>query len=292
MAFEMRGEFLFSEWLYGALLYLYPQKFRTVYGQQMRLTFRDACRVAYRLNGAGGLLALWLPTLLDLFKSALEERARQGEITMSKARLIALAGPLTILVGSVWLVASIGDLVLRIGLGGSETFWDLFVALWFIPFFLSFVPLLFALIGTRLRFHPSAGVLGSLGLALSVAGCAGVIVSVLASILLSSVAPEIDQPNGVNYAAVVCLLSIRIGYMLFGIDALRYRLLSRWNLLPLLLGSTVVLSLPFDWFGVPAFLPLQWATPFLHFATTGACWVLLGIAMMDQRREPQPTAAI
>jgi hypothetical protein len=38
------------------------------------------------------MLALWLPTLLDLFKSALEQRARQGEITMSKERLMASAG--------------------------------------------------------------------------------------------------------------------------------------------------------------------------------------------------------
>ena len=288
----MRGKFLVSERLYGALLYLYPKKFRAFYGQQMRLTFRDACRVTYHRNGLDGLLALWLPTLLDLFKSALEERARQGELTMSKARLIALAGPLTILVGSVWLVPSIGEPVLRIGPARAEKFWDLFLAFWSFFFFLSFVPLLFALIGTRLRFHQSAGVLGRLGLALSVAGCAGVIVSVLATILLSGVAPEIDQPSWVNYAAVVCLLSIRIGYILFGIDALRYRLLPRWNLLPLLLGSTVVFSLPFDWFGVPAFLPLQWVTPFLHFVLTGTCWVLLGIALMDQRPEPQPTATV
>jgi len=248
----------------------------------------DARRFAYRQNGAGGLLALWLPTLLDLFKSALEERARQGELIMSKARMIALAGPLTILVGSVWLVAAIGDFILRTGLASAETF----VAFWSIPFFLSFVPMLFALIGTRLRFHQSAGVPGRLGLALSVAGCAGVIVSVLAHLLLSGVAPEVEQRTWVSYAAVVCLLSIRIGYILFGVDALRYRLLPRWNLLPLLLGSTVVLSLPLDWFGVPAFLPSQWATPFLHFAISGACWVLLGIAMMDQRRETQLTAAI
>ena len=186
----MRGELLISERLYGVLLYLYPKTFRTAYGQQMRMAFRDACRVAYHQNGAGGLLALWLPTLLDLLKSALEERARQGEITMSKARLITLAGPLTILVGSMWVVVSLSDLVLRIGLGGDEKFWDLFVAFLSIPFFLSFIPLLFALIGTRLRYHPSAGVLGKLGLALSVAGCAGVIIAVLANILLGSVLPE------------------------------------------------------------------------------------------------------
>jgi hypothetical protein len=44
-------------------------------------------------------------------------------------------------------------------------------------------------------------------------------------------------------------------------------------------------------FGVPALLPSQLATPNLLFAITGACWVLLGIALMDQRHEPQPTAA-
>ena len=283
----MPGRLLVSERLYAALLHLYPEKFRTAYGQQMCLTFRDACQVAYRQNGAVGLLALWLPTLLDLFKSALEERARQGEITMSKERLIALAGPLTILVGSMWVVTSIGDFIFQTGLASDEAF----VVFWAIPFFLSFVPLLFALIGTRLRFHQSAGVLGRLGLALSVAGCAGVIVSVLANLLLSRGAPEGDPRPWVSYAAVVCMLSIRIGYMLFGVDTLRYRLLPRWNLLPLLLGSTLVLSLPFDWFGVPALLPLQWATPFLHFAITGACWVLLGIAMMNQRRGSQLTAA-
>ena len=284
----MRGELPVSERLYGALLFLYPKQFRAAYAQQMRLSFRDACRAAYRQNGAGGLLALWLPTLLDLFKSALEERARQGEIAMSKTRLIALAGPLTILIGSMWLVASIGDFAFRRGLAGDEAFLG-FIS---IPFFLSFVPMLFALIGTRLRFHLSAGVLGRLGLALSVAGCAGVIVSVLAHLLLSGVAPEVEQRTWVNYAALVCFLSIRIGCILFGVDALRYQLLPCWNLLPLLLGATVVLSLPFDWFGVPAFLPSEWATPFLHFAITGTCWVLLGIAMLDQRHQPQSAGAI
>src|SRR5262245_6366468 len=100
---------LFSERLYKLLLHVYPKKVRAAYGQQMSLTFRDACRVAYRRKGAGGLVALWLPTLLDLFRSALEERARQGEITLSKARLITLAGPLTILVGALWVSASVGE---------------------------------------------------------------------------------------------------------------------------------------------------------------------------------------
>jgi hypothetical protein len=282
----MRGKLLVSEQLYGALLSLYPKKFRVAYGQQMRLTFRDACRVAYHRNGAGGLLALWLPTLFDLFKSALEERARQGEITMSKERLIALAGPLTILVGSMWMGASIGEFVLLAGLASADTFWDAF---WFFPVFLSFIPMLFALIGSRLRFHQAASGLGRLGLVLSVAGCAGMIVFVLASMLLGVVAPESEQDVWPDYVMAVCILSLTIGYILFGVDALRYRLLPRWNLLPLLVGClTVVFLFAPEWFAVPSYHPLQLAASFLHFAITGACWILLGIVIIEQRQEPQP----
>jgi hypothetical protein len=285
----MRGELLVSERLYGVLLYLYPKQFRAAYGQHMRLTFRDACRAAYRQNGAGGLLALWLPTLLDLVKSALEEQARQGAITMSKARLIGLAGPLTILIGSMWIVASIGEMVILIEPASADTFWDAF---WLFPVFLSFVPMLFALIGTRLRFHPSAGILGRLGLVLSVAGCTGMIVFVLASILLGVAAPQVEQVVWPDYIMAICLLSLTIGYMLFGVDALRYRLLPRWNLLPLLVGLTVVFRLAPEWFDLPPYHPWQLTAYFLYFAITGVCWVLLGRAMLEQRREPQPTAAI
>lgn len=290
----MRGELLISERLYTALLHLYPKEFRAIYGQQMRLTFREACRVAYHRNGAGGLLALWLPTLFDLFKSALEERARQGEISMSKARLISWAGPLTILVGSIWLVEFIGDIVLRFGQVEEERYWDLFLAFWSFAFILSFVPLLFALMGARLRFHPYASTLGRLGLALSVTGGAGVIVSMLAHLLLSAIAPdpEVREVPWAGYAAVASFWSIWIGYILFGVDALRYRLLPRWNLLPGLLGATIVLSFGFEWFGVPALLPLQWATPSLFISINGACLVLIGIVLMDQRRETQLTSTI
>lgn len=284
----MRAVFRLSEWLYGVLLRLYPKRFRTAYGQQMRQTFRDACRVAYRQNGGGGVLALWLPTLLDLVKSALEERAQQGEITMFKARLVTLAGPLTMLVGVLWLMACVGDFVFRLGAEGNEAFLGLVA----IPFFFSFFPLLFALIGIRQRFHPVVGSLGRVGLALSVAGGAGVLVSVLTNILLSGLVPEAGPHLWANYAAVFCVLSIRVGFILFGVDMQRYHMLPRWNWLPLLLGLTVVLSLPLDWFGVPAFLPAQWATPYLHFAVSGVCWLLFGLTLLGPGRAPQATAAV
>ncbi len=290
----MRCELMVSERLYAALLILYPKEFRSAYAQQMRLTFRDACRTTHQQNGFGGLLALWLPTLLDLFKSALEERARQGEITVSKARLISLAGPLTILVGSIWLVQFIGTLLLRLGQVWEERYWDLFLSSWSFAFILSFVPLLFALTGIRLRFHQSTSTLGSLGLALSVAGGTGVIVSMLAKLLLDAMAPEpeVGAVPWVGFAAVASFWSVWIGYILFGVDAARYKLLPRWNLVPGLLGATIVLSFGIEWFGVPALISSQWTSPLLFISINGAFLVMFGISILDQRQKSEPTAAI
>jgi hypothetical protein len=286
--FEVRGAILVSGWLYRALLHLYPQEFRLAYSRQMRLTFGDACRAAYARYGVAGLAGFWLPTLLDLFKSALEERARGGEIGMSKERWITLAGPLTILVGSLWLAASIGEMAILVEPANADTFWDVF---WIFPVLLSFIPLLFALIGTRLRFYPSAGLPGRLGLALSAAGCAGLLGFVLMSILLGVIAPEVEQVTWPDYVIAACFLILMLGYILFGVDALRYKLLPRWNLLPILLGAAVVFRIAPDWLGLSSYHPLLLAFYALHFALTGACWVLLGIALLERSQEPQPTAA-
>jgi len=286
----MSGRLLISEQLYEVLLYLYPKKFRAAYSLQMRLTFRDACRVAYRQNGGGGLLALWLPTLLDLFKSALEERVRQGEIIMSKERLITLAGPFTIVIGLLWVLASIGEFVLLVGLGSPDSFWDIF---WFFPVLLSFLLMIPTFIGTRLRYIQSVSSLGRLGLILSVAGCVGMCVFLLVGIVLGAFG--IEQETWPNYVIAACFLTPMIGHILFGIDTLRYRLLPRWNVMPLLVGLPSILlivpSLLIDG-STPHRFELTLITTFLRFALTGACWVLLGIALMDQRREPQLTATI
>jgi hypothetical protein len=286
----MRGKFLVSEWLYAALLYLYPTEFRTAYDQQMRLTFRDACWAAYQRNGVGGLLALWLPTLLDLLKSALEERARQGEIIMLKERFIELAGPLTIIVGVLMMGGPIGDLVWLVE--PSEPVWEFFH--FSLPA-VSFVLMLPAFLATRLRYQENAGGLGRLGLILSVAGSGGMSSIVLASFLLSALQPVPLRLNWLNLVVAICALSILIGHILFGIDALRYKLFPRWNAMPLLVGLTIpVLSI------LPTIIAsalgldryhLDVTIVSLYSAITGVWWMLMGIAMMGQSREPQPAAA-
>jgi hypothetical protein len=288
---EMRGELPVSERLYAALLHLYPKQFRVTYGQQMRLTFRDACRVVYRQNGAGGLLALWLPTVLDLLKSALEERARQGEIVMLKERWIALAGPLTMLVGALMLLGPISDLVQLVRPPYTEALWEFFH---FRTATVSLAVMLPAFVGMWLRYKESAGRLGRLGLILNVAGCVTFCLALSADFLLD-VLQLLEHPTGPNYAMAASIMSILIGHVLFGIDALRYKLLPRWNAMPLLVGLTTPLlgvlsvimesALRIDRYQVE----LTIAT--LQSATVGLCWVLLGVALMGQKQAHEAVAA-
>ena len=286
----MRGKLPVSERLYESLLYLYPKKFRAVYGQQMRLTFRDACRVAYRRNGVGGLVAFWLPTLLDLFKSALEERTHQGEFTMSKERLMTLAGPLTIIVGLLWVLASIGEFVLLVGLGSPDSFWDVF---WLFPVMLSFILMVPAFILTRLHYQGAAGGIGRLGLALNVAGCLGMCIFLLVGFILGAFGIELH--TWPNYVIAVCFMTPMIGHFLFGIDVLRNKLLPRRNVMPLLVGLPSILLIVPDILidrSTPHQFELTLIITFSRFALTGTCWVLLGIALMDPRQGHEPASAI
>lgn len=204
-----------------------------------------------------------------------------------KTRLALGASLLAILVGLLWLASAAGDLVQQSGLLRDE-FLIGFVA---VPMYASFVLMLFAVIGTRQRYQAVSSPPGRLGLGLSLIGCAGLIVALLGSILLGTTAPDLAQGSWVNVSALACFLAVHSGYILFGVDALRLRLLPRWNLAPLLLGSSAVLGFTSSWFGVPSFLPQEWALPSLHLAVTGLCWLMLGFSMMEPRHSSRTTPA-
>jgi hypothetical protein len=64
------------ESLYRLLLFVYPSRFRRVYGQQMALTFRDCCRDALQQGSKLTLVGLWCTVLYDLITSACSEHAK------------------------------------------------------------------------------------------------------------------------------------------------------------------------------------------------------------------------
>jgi len=151
-----------------------------------------------------------------------------------------------------------------------------------------------AYVGTWLRYKESAGRLGRLGLILNVAGCVTFCLALSADFLLD-ILQLLEHPTGPNYAMAASIMSILIGHVLFGIDALRYKLLPRWNAMPLLVGLTTPLlgvlsvimesALRIDHYQVE----LTIAT--LQSATVGLCWVLMGVALMGQKQAHEAVAA-
>lgn len=76
---------------YRLLLWGYPAPFRGEYGGQMAQVFRDGCLKAYRQRGVPGLLKLWAFTLIDWFKTVIEERFNR-RTEMTREKFIRLSG--------------------------------------------------------------------------------------------------------------------------------------------------------------------------------------------------------
>lgn len=208
---------------------------------------------------------------------------------MLKGPLIASAGPLTIVVGALILVGPISDLVQLVRPPYTETLWEIFH---FQTAAMSVAVMLPAFIGTWLRYKAAAGGLGRLGLILNVAGCGTFCLALSAEFLLD-VLQLLEHPTGPNYAMAASIVSILIGHILFGIDALRYKLLPRWNAMPLLVGSLffpLTMPLLFVESNSPEYFALELTIASLQAATIGLCWVLIGIALMGRR--PAHVAAV
>lgn len=88
---------------FAGLLRLYPREYRQVYGAHMAQLFADCSREAAAHSSAAALLALWASTLLDVCKTALEERIKEvwtmnAEKLQRRASLLLLAGAALMLV--------------------------------------------------------------------------------------------------------------------------------------------------------------------------------------------------
>jgi hypothetical protein len=88
-----------SQKVFVRLLRLYPREYREAFGPPMAQLFKDCSREALSTRGTIGLITLWLATLPDLFKTALEETFK--EIThMSKEKFFRM-GRWAFLLGAV-----------------------------------------------------------------------------------------------------------------------------------------------------------------------------------------------
>jgi hypothetical protein len=90
--------------VYRVLLAFYPARFKRDYGPHMAQVFRDSCLKTYRQSGPPGMLSLWALTLLDWFKTVIEEQMNRGtEVTRNK--FIRLSGWAMVLAAVILLLS-------------------------------------------------------------------------------------------------------------------------------------------------------------------------------------------
>ena len=219
-----------SIWVYRGLMYAFPRGFRQEYGDAMVQLFRDMCL----RGGKTSLAAVWGQTLLDYAVTLVSEHVNRG-VEMTRSKWIQLSG---------WGMASSGFLfLLGMMAANRPTYSQYNAASWPIdPFFNSYGTVILAIsllllaagmAGLLARFGNQAGVLGKIGL---VVGTVSGLASAVGAVGLGIVDSE---PWWSLF--FVGFMTVNLGLTLFGISCLRRRLFSRWNGLPLAIGTLLLL---------------------------------------------------
>lgn len=224
---------ILSNWVYTLLLFLYPIPFRREYGPQMAQVFRDCCLKAYRQAGLSGMLSLWAITLIDWFKTVIEEQLQRGT-QMSRSKFIRLSGWGLFLSGFSILfgfLASNMDAVLSRSLTGIE--YNRYETISNLLLVAGILLLVVGFVGLFVRYGDQVGQTGKITLA------AGIFFG-LSSLVGAWVMSIFDG----DWGWTVWFLSFTMVFVclaFFGVLTIRQKLLPRWNSLPLLAGLGIPL---------------------------------------------------
>ena len=223
----------FSDNLYRRFLRAYPAEYRQGFSEDMAQVFRDLCREIYEREGLLGFLELWLTTLFDLLKTAIEERSREV-VQMTKEKFIRLSGWALMLAGATFMLGfalngqetSFSD-----PLGGRDAFYE-YSQLVLLP--LAMASFAVGLLGMRSRYGAQVGRFGRFSLLIgAIGGGIGFVAAIGLGLLLDGDGWWLTWLSG--------MLLVLVGLLLFGIAAVRKRPLPRWNALPLITGSLFLL---------------------------------------------------
>lgn len=236
----------FSISLYDVLLAAYPTGFRHAYGLHMAQVFRDCCLRSYRQDGLPGMLNLWTLILLDYIKSVVEEYIQRG-IHMSKSKFIRMSGwslvlgAITLMVAGLISIRDVPEYNRYSALSRPIDLYLEYVTVILLPGTL--LLLLVGMIGLYLRYRTDTNGFGKFGL---IVGVLGGVISLGAAIPLST-----NEPEWSWTAWWVGTLLYFLGLGVFGIAAVRDKLLPRWNALPILTGFLIpilfIATFQMDW---------------------------------------------
>jgi hypothetical protein len=221
----------FSASLFSSLLLFYPQEHRREYSEEMNQVFRDLAREIYAERGFSGLIVLWLKTLYDLLKTALQEQLK-ASLQMTDKKIIRLGSWAFVLAGFMAVLLSGDDFfsgILR--LPGYGTVLD-------VVFYSNNLLYAVGLVGLYARFHNEFGRLGRI--AVIVGTVVGLIGFTLVPILSLFFSPWIV--HSVDYVIFfISWLVALIALFFLGIEAIRMRLSLQWKISCLIPGLAAFL---------------------------------------------------
>ena len=217
--------------LYDTLLMAYPTGFRHEYGPHMAQVFRDCLLKSYRQAGLPWMLNLWTQILFDYVKSVVEEHLQKG-IHMSKSTFIRMSG-WSLVLGAITLMVAWLISIRDVPEYNPNNFLSKPIDLYLeyaitILLPVTYLLLLVGMIGLYLRYRKDSNGFGKFGL---IVGVLGGVISLGAAIPLFTNGPEWSWT-----AWMVGTLLYFLGLVVFGIAAVRDKLLPRWNALPILTG--------------------------------------------------------
>jgi len=219
----------FSDNLYRRFLRAYPAEYRQGFSEDMAQVFRDLCREIYEREGLLGFLELWLTTLFDLLKTAIEERSREV-VQMTKEKFVRLSGWALMLAGATFILGfalNSQETSFSDPLGGRDAFIE-YSQLVLLP--LAMASFAVGLLGMRSRYGAQVGRFGSISLVVgAIGGAIGFVGAIGLGLILGG--------GGWWGTWLAGMLLVLVGLLLFGIAAVRKKPLPRWNALPLITGS-------------------------------------------------------
>lgn len=224
---------------YNLLLATYPARFRQEYGPHMLQVFRDCCRKANQTGGLSGMLWLWALTFFDYLQSVIEEHSQRG-VHMNKEKFIRLSGWAMIVGAFAWVLGFAAGNIQEYNPYNAlsrplERYFQYLVGSEVILIPAAFILILVGILGLYLRYAEQAGRLGRSGLVIAISGSG---IALLAYALMLSTKIEYFW-----LGLMLGMLLSFIGLIIFGITALRNRLLPRWKLTPVLTGFCGILSI-------------------------------------------------
>lgn len=228
--------------VYRLLLFAYPPEYRREYGPHMAQVFRDCCLRAFSSGGSPRLLALWLVTALDIVQSVLSEHLQKG-FHMSKPRFVQI-GAWSLMIGGVALVLGFASEWFSNGPYNPYNYYsrpiDRYLEIGQIILFPTAILLItIGIASLYARYALVSGRFIRISLGLSFSG--GLLATICILPLL------LTEVESVWIVFTVGLIALFVGLVLFGLAALRGRVMARSNWLPLLAGLYFPAFLLFSW---------------------------------------------